>query len=978
MTDHKRTEAGVDVTPAPTNKAEKKGADPSPNTLTATGAKIKLTVLTSNTPLTKRYDLVNGKLDGRGVGSLQIGTAEVKELSSLKFLQPMLDKLSDRQAISLGVYDTAKHGKKPQVVTKRIKVLKHAADDAIISKTLDYMSWPDGPTLVLLDNDNGKTFAEVRDILDKVMPELRDRALLQLSSTSSNISTSTGTVLKGLTGSHTYLVLSDGIDIDTFVDVLTTRLWLRGFGYGEVGNAGQVLMRAAFDLSVFSPERLVFESGAELGPGLVQKRETPYWRDGGMLEASTLTPVSADDRQAVELLQQAERDRLKGAAAKVKKKYVRTQMDKVKQRLGCDDVVAKRIVDARYDGKLLGSDAVTLSNGTEVTVAELITRQDELNLASCRDPLEPDYNGGRIVAIFYSNAAGGKPTIYSQAHGGRAFKLGLDYHSLDKIISDKHAANEDEWIKDNWLRLCDLAWLELDEQDYILNAVTGAVGMTKKTAALMLKDRWKTQQKDKPVEKRSLSDLPESTMSRHILKPRLADRLLVLPDSGTLYEYVGDGLWQPRNKEDLAKTVQDFMHEVWGSKAEFNRAYWANVSELLRNDLRISWPEAERLLLMNKEHRYIPFANGVFDVVENELRAHNRDMFFRWRLSYQWEPPPELLDVIGWDYFTYCAPKFEKLLAGQLDHHGRAVLIACLRATILGRADLQFYVEMVGKPGSGKSTLIHVIRAILGATNVTDTTMEAIETDKFELAKLRDVRAAFLPDASWYQKSVNKFKAITGHDHLPIQIKHKQQDGPGVQFDVVIWAIMNEAMVTTEKTASIERRKVPIYTEKLWTGPDHLKLEDEIVEEELPQIFNCIMEMGDAEMERLISLPVVSCPMKLRNFIETNQVAEYLDGHVMPVKGSRIAVGRSGDKHRGWKDVFDAALNIMVTVTQAEWRMYPDYVRWCEDEGIEKPVASRNFSKYVDKCGAVMWPGQDVKHCIGANNLRYIDNVTWK
>jgi len=256
----------------------------------------------------------------------------------------------------------------------------------------------------------------------------------------------------------------------------------------------------------------------------------------------------------------------------------------------------------------------------------------------------------------------------------------------------------------------------------------------------------------------------------------------------------------------------------------------------------------------------------------------------------------------------------------------------------MGRADLQFYVEMVGSPGSGKSTLVHVIRALIGEGNVTDTSLQAIEENNFEVAKLRDKKAAFFADANWFAKSVSMFKAITGHDHVSIEIKHVQQEGAGVQFDVIMWMLMNKALVTPERSTAIERRKVPIYTDKLWKGEDNPHLADDIIAKELPQIFNCIMAMPDEEMTRLIKDP--ACPMKRRNFLETNAIGRFVDDMLVADAGNRIQIGGL-NSYEG--DMLVAA-----------------YRKWCNVEGISH-VTIPTFIEYLKKAVKMLMPGCQLK-----------------
>ena len=81
---------------------------------------------------------------------------------------------------------------------------------------------------------------------------------------------------------------------------------------------------------------------------------------------------------------------------------------------------------------------------TAVTVGEILSNPTKYNGKLTKDPLEPDYDGGRTVGRLY--LLNGKPNLHSQAHGGKNYKLidqtASDTYSLDEIkySSDKTAA----------------------------------------------------------------------------------------------------------------------------------------------------------------------------------------------------------------------------------------------------------------------------------------------------------------------------------------------------------------------------------------------------------------------------------------------------------------------------------------------------------------------------------------------------------
>ncbi len=72
---------------------------------------------------------------------------------------------------------------------------------------------------------------------------------------------------------------------------------------------------------------------------------------------------------------------------------------------------------------LNGDHQVLLADGSYVTVDAILADAGRYHEAGCRDPLEPDYDGGRVVGRIYTLERSGYPTINSFAHGGIVYKL---------------------------------------------------------------------------------------------------------------------------------------------------------------------------------------------------------------------------------------------------------------------------------------------------------------------------------------------------------------------------------------------------------------------------------------------------------------------------------------------------------------------------------------------------------------------------
>ena len=106
--------------------------------------------------------------------------------------------------------------------------------------------------------------------------------------------------------------------------------------------------------------------------------------------------------------------------------------------------VAQRIVSGvggRHE--LSGDFEIYLDEGGPVTVREIIANPDQFHRQTCADPLEPDYGGGRNLAILYTD--GHRARVCSLAHGGIDYRLVPDAAAFFDLIDDATGESGGEW-----------------------------------------------------------------------------------------------------------------------------------------------------------------------------------------------------------------------------------------------------------------------------------------------------------------------------------------------------------------------------------------------------------------------------------------------------------------------------------------------------------------------------------------------------
>ena len=410
---------------------------------------------------TKSVDLKDGKLRVLpNPTPLAAGSVDTRELQSAGDLAALISGLSKMQALGLGVSRSAAASSWPpiQLVTKG----RLASEPGAIARTKDEFVFQAGePAVILFDRDgsDGETMTIDRalGVLRAVIPNFDSLAYVATHSSSSHIyDRATGEALRGAGNSHIYLVVRDGADIDRFKKTIEGRLWLAGFGRPFVDKSGGYHARAVFDMSVFQPERLVFEAPVLLHQSakhLVQRKPDPTVREGQQLDTRALIDLTSDEQARVRELQERARASVVDRIKELRGDYDEKERSKLLER-GVAPDRAERVLADLHQFILHDEDELYFEHkgGKAVTVAEVIAHPDDYDARALADPLEPDYGAtyGRFcydkAKLFWND---GQPTVHSFAHGGRTFRYrssaatdfayGLDDRPVFSVgVGDKH------------------------------------------------------------------------------------------------------------------------------------------------------------------------------------------------------------------------------------------------------------------------------------------------------------------------------------------------------------------------------------------------------------------------------------------------------------------------------------------------------------------------------------------------------------
>ena len=391
------------------------------------------------TVVSKTFRLINGQVKKDTAADIYSGRVDVAEVDSLEGFASVLASLSPAQCL---VYGTA-HAASLELVTENAW-MRAGRPDHQVARTKIAFNWPDGAGVLMLDYDPAKSDASplTRDQLITAVrdacPGLRDTAMLWWASASSNIvNTETGAIVNGIRGQRLYIMAADARDIPRAGKTLCERLWASGYGHFEVSKSGSLLERALFDTSVWQSNRIDFAGGAKCHAPLEQQRGSPIVVAGAVQITNTLLAIPELDSATAEAAQEAKAGQRssKEAEAEIaqngwKAARIDTMVAQVVKAAGVTVEQARvrvehqvaRVLDR---AELFADWQITVKSpgGEAVTVAisEILDDPFKWNNSLTKDPIEPDYDGGRWIGKLY--LIGARPRLYSMAHGGKTFHL---------------------------------------------------------------------------------------------------------------------------------------------------------------------------------------------------------------------------------------------------------------------------------------------------------------------------------------------------------------------------------------------------------------------------------------------------------------------------------------------------------------------------------------------------------------------------
>ena len=641
-----------------------------------------------------------------------------------------------------------------------------------------------------------------------------------------------------------------------------------------------------------------------------------------------IKPLSALETEQFHATKKYILDQAKPESDAARIAYINAESIKLSKDSGVTLEEAKRVVKARANGKLTGDDILHFDDGTSVSVRDALVSPVDYDGRTLVDPCEPEI--GRCKAMFFANVNTGISIVHSQLHGGVSYALiaefqenstahyKWDFDEAYDLVNELGELNKTNLEIKKCTREILTSMFENNnydraENDDLRNLIKKKLGYNKATLDEIASDAAKN------GNNKNDESLPQQSHVSSALSATMKGLWFLSAERGRWYQYNGTGLWESKESEKwefFSKSAVEKYDEI--ATIGYSSSYLKGIQNLLSVDLIAEYA--------TPPGHVIPFKNGILNSLTLELYCHAASYHFTWQLEFDYNTSAQC--PIFWSWLK------DRLETEQRKQLVRAVICAILQS----RVDLQFFVELYGAAGAGKSVLQWLFEKLVGSANIGSTDIKSLETNRFEAAGLVDKKVIMITDSTEFAGEAAILKAITGNDLIRIEQKNIKTTGVGCRFPGIIVVASNQPIKFIDHSNAISRRRVPIHFTKPISKDEFRENIKDDLESELPGIVNWALAMPPSEMQAVIKQNKGDgrSADAREILLETNIMAMWLHDNVVYAPNERVNIGHACRSSYGSNDFSNS------------W-LYPNYTQYLEDESkFSKPLAVNKFGSALN------------------------------
>ncbi|MEG5182060.1 DUF3854 domain-containing protein, partial [Microcoleus sp. A2-D5] len=352
--------------------------------------------------------------------------------------------------------------------------------------------------------------------------------------------------------------------------------------------------------------------------------------------------------------------------------------------------------------------------------------------------------------------------------------------------------------------------------------------------------------------------------------------------------------WEPTddgNVETLIKSVIDARNIAYKGFS-----YIADTIKLLTADLRVKrWNMLERA-------RYIAFDNLVLDTKTGKTLEHAPHMGFTSCLPYVYKPYTATSTDALENLKSNCPNIYQWMsTAMQSDRKKIIKLLAVVNGLLKFKFfDLQMFVHLIGKPGSGKGTFIRLLQKIVGRDNWKGCKLRALD-DGSTMASIINKQLVACPDER-NASGVEAILSLTGGDAIGYREVYKAASDA---FFYGLLIICSNHPIFVGDTTGLDRRLCLIHFDNpLPTVLRNSQIEA-AMDAEISQLITASLMLTDSEASEAIRGSGINqiAEFRLQEWEmkrDTNSVAAHFDDWLIADPDATVTTGKIYEHYKDW------------------------------------------------------------------------------
>ena len=337
------------------------------------------------------------------------------------------------------------------------------------------------------------------------------------------------------------------------------------------------------------------------------------------------------------------------------------------------------------------------------------------------------------------------------------------------------------------------------------------------------------------------SAIVEGILSSH------QDTLLLHRASQEVYKYT-DGYFKRLLPAEIRKYLTDLIKITPALLPAFSGvSFLTNLTSAFKKEILTRVTEELELFEPKFLSNVVPYEDTLVFTTPEGLTFKEHDP--KYRLAYK----------LPWKYTDDSKiPNTLAFLNFALSNNQQDILFiqAFIRCAMASNNTHGKFLELVGKSGTGKSTLTEIISAIVGRDNSMPISMRSLNKSRFGTATIADKQLTVINEVSKYKGDTGVFQDLVGGS-ASIEAERKGKDGFKFTYNGNVVTNGNYLIRNNDEMAALKRRRIIIRFDKVPKEPRLLFYDDgnnytgELVEE-IPKIMAWALELSESEAVEIL------------------------------------------------------------------------------------------------------------------------------